>query len=151
MDPIGEAVESGFAEGDEASRIAYRLDNIGNATRLIDVFRNAIGIRQITAGLREISAMVEKLYRFQVTALCLMDDLRSIIIPESGRRTLSMLERPFSGIEIPRQEQLKYIKSQQKSLSREREKMIQGIQGQPHVDTTAYSTAVYSTLHGFGE
>ena len=29
--------------------------------------------------------------------------------------------------------------------------MIQGIQGQPHVDTMAYSTAVYSILHGFGE
>ena len=29
--------------------------------------------------------------------------------------------------------------------------MIQGIQGQPHVDTMAHSTAVYSTLHGFGE
>ena len=29
--------------------------------------------------------------------------------------------------------------------------MIQGIQGQPYIDTTAYSTAVYSTLHGFRE
>ena len=52
---------AGFADGDEASRIAYRSDNIGNAIRLIDVFRNAIGIRQITAGSKEISAMVEKL------------------------------------------------------------------------------------------
>ena len=104
MDPIGEAVESGFAEGNEASRIAYRSDNIGNVIRLIDVFRNAIGIRQITAGSKEISTMVEKLCQFQATALYLMDDLYSIIIPESGRRTLSVPGRLFLGIEILRQE-----------------------------------------------
>ena len=45
MDPIGEAVESGLADGDEASRIAYQSDNIGNATCLIDVFRNAMGVK----------------------------------------------------------------------------------------------------------
>ena len=45
MDPIGEAVELGFAKGDKALRIAYRLDNIGNIIRLIDVFRNVMGIR----------------------------------------------------------------------------------------------------------
>ena len=61
MDPIGEAVESGFTEGDEALRIAYRSDNIGNVIRLIDVFRNVIGIRQITASSKEIFTMVEKL------------------------------------------------------------------------------------------
>ena len=61
MDPIGEAVELGFANSDKALRIAYRLDNISNAIRLINVFRNAIEIRQITAGLKEISAIVEKL------------------------------------------------------------------------------------------
>ena len=46
-----------------------------------------------------------------------MDDLRGIIIPESGGRTLSVPGQLFSEIEIPRQEQLKHIKSQQKSLS----------------------------------
>ena len=45
MDPIGEAIKSSFAEGDEALRIAYWSDNIGNVIRLIDVFRNVIGIR----------------------------------------------------------------------------------------------------------
>ena len=104
MDLIGEAVESSFAEGDEALRIAYRSNNIGNMIRLIDVFRNAIGIRQITAGLKKISIMVEKLCQFQATASCLMDDLRGIIIPESGGRTLSVPERLFLEIEIPRQE-----------------------------------------------
>ena len=107
----------GFINSNKALRIAYRSDNIGNAIRLINVFRNVIGIRQITAGLKEISAMVEKLCQFQATALCSMDDLHSIIVPESGGRMLSVPGQPFSGIEIPRQEQLKHIKSQQKSLS----------------------------------
>lgn len=147
---MGEAVESGAGDDDEP-KTTYRSDNIGNATRLIDVFRNAIGIKQVTAGSKEISAMVEKLYRFQTTALCSMDDLRAMIVPESGERTLSVLGRLFSGSEIPRQDQLRHIKAQQKSLSRERERMIQGIQGQPDVDMTAHSAAVYSALHGFGE
>ena len=45
MDSIGEAVESSFAKGNEVLRIVYWLDNIGNIIRLIDVFRNVIGIR----------------------------------------------------------------------------------------------------------
>ena len=45
-------------------------------------------------------------------ALYLIDDLHSIIIPESGRRTLNVLKQLFSEIEILRQEQLKHIKSQ---------------------------------------
>ena len=51
----------GFANSNKALRIVYRLDNIGNIIRLINVFRNVIGIRQIIAGLKEISAIVEKL------------------------------------------------------------------------------------------
>ena len=61
MDPIGEAIESGFAEGNEVLRIAYQSDNIGNVICLIDIFRNAMGIRQIIASLKEISTIVEKL------------------------------------------------------------------------------------------
>ena len=37
------------------------------------------------------------------------------------------------------------------SVSREREKMIQGIQSQPDSNTTSHSEAVYSALNGFGE
>ena len=45
MDPIKEAIKSGFAEGNKALRIAYQLNNISNIIRLINVFRNIIGIR----------------------------------------------------------------------------------------------------------
>ena len=61
MDPIGEAIKSGFTEGNKALRIAYQLDNIGNIICLINIFRNAMGIRQIIASLKEISIIVKKL------------------------------------------------------------------------------------------
>jgi hypothetical protein len=77
---------------------------------LINIFRNAIGIRQITASLKEISIIVEKLCQFQATALCSIDDFYSIIVPESGERILSVLRQLFLEIEILKQEQLKYIK-----------------------------------------
>src|SRR2546429_2216526 len=110
-----------------------------------------MGSQQITAGSKEISGMVQKLYRFQATALRSTDDLRAMIVPESGERILNVPGQLFSGTEIPRQEHLRHIKSQQKSLSKEREKMIKGIQRQPDVNTTAHSAAVYSVLNGFGD
>ena len=64
MDPIEEAIKSSFAEGNKALRIAYWSDNIGNMICLINIFRNAIGIRQITASLKEISTIVKKLCQF---------------------------------------------------------------------------------------
>ena len=45
MDFIKETVESGFANSNKVLRIAYWLDNIGNAIYLINIFRNAIGIK----------------------------------------------------------------------------------------------------------
>ena len=74
-----------------------------------------------------------------------------MIVPERGERTLSVPGQPFSGAKIPGQQHLRYIKSQQSSLSLEREKMIQGIQQQLDVNTTTHSAAAYSVLSGFGE
>jgi hypothetical protein len=152
MDSMREDVELGEAEGDERSRTMYRSDNISNTTRLIDVLRNTLGIQQITAGSKEISAIVQKLYRFKATAVCSTDELYATIVPERGGRTLNVPGQTFSGAEIPEQEHLRHIKSQQKCLSREREKMIQGIQGQPvMIDTTVRSAALDGVLNGFGE
>ena len=150
----GETVESGVAGDDDELTTVYRSDNIGNATRLIDVLRSTIASQQITAGSKEISAIVQKLYRFQATALCSIDDLCATIVPERGERTLNVPGQSFSGAEVPRQEHLRHIKSQQKSVSKEREKMIQGIQRVqqlPDDNTTSHSAAVYSVLNGFGD
>ncbi|KAG7413173.1 ATP-dependent DNA helicase PIF1 [Fusarium oxysporum f. sp. raphani] len=53
--------------------------------------------------------------------------------------------------EMPWQEHVKSIKSQQTSASREKEKMIQGIQNQPDSDTAGHESAVCNMLNGFGE
>ena len=62
MDFIKEAIKLGFTKGNKVLRIAYQSDNIGNIIHLINIFRNIIGIRQITASLKEISTIIEKLY-----------------------------------------------------------------------------------------
>ena len=62
MDSIKEAIKLSFAKGNKVLRIAYRLDNIGNIIYLINIFRNTIKIRQITASLKEISTIIKKLY-----------------------------------------------------------------------------------------
>ena len=50
---IKKAIKSGFAKGDKVLKIVYQLDNIGNIIHLINIFRNAIEIKQITASLKK--------------------------------------------------------------------------------------------------
>ncbi|KAF1807901.1 hypothetical protein P152DRAFT_469269 [Eremomyces bilateralis CBS 781.70] len=119
-------------DGDEGPRTTYRSDSLGNAVRLIDVLRNAMGANQITAGSKEISRTVEQMGRFQQTALGSMDELRATTILEQGPRTPGTQEGWSPGaavVRVPAQEMLKSIKAQQKSASRERERRTQGIQG----------------------
>ena len=71
-DFLREDVELDVVEGDQEARIEYRSDIFGNATRLIDVFRQAIGVNQITAGSKEISTFAQMLYDFQTVALGLV-------------------------------------------------------------------------------
>ncbi|KAM4058273.1 ATP-dependent DNA helicase PIF1 [Hirsutella rhossiliensis] len=51
----------GPGEADREAGSAYQSDNVGNATRLIDVVRSATGANQITAGSRELSGMMQQL------------------------------------------------------------------------------------------
>ncbi|KAG7423209.1 hypothetical protein Forpi1262_v015603 [Fusarium oxysporum f. sp. raphani] len=72
--------------------------------------------------------MVQQMYQFQETALASEEDLNAAIILNDG---LSPPQRTVSSTGTPRQEQLRAIKSQQISLSREREKAFQGMQSWP--------------------
>ena len=81
--------------------------------------------------------MVQELCRFQLAALSSTEELRARAVTEREMRTLSIPGGPFLGAAIPEQEQVRSIKLQQTSASREREKMIQGIQRQPDDNTTA--------------
>src|SRR5436190_15748789 len=96
-----EAIKSGEVDDNkeltQLRKKTYQSDNISNATHLIDVLRSLIASQQIIASSNEISAIVQKLYQFQATALCLTNDLGATIVPERGERTLSVPGQPYSG------------------------------------------------------
>lgn len=133
------------AERDDVQRTGYPSDSIGSAVRLIDVLRNAIIGKEITVGSKEISRLLGQLYQFQVSALSSEDELRVTIVAERDKGTSGILGEPGLASEIPAQEQLRSIKSQQISLSREREKMIQGIQSDLDNRRTAHDAAYTAT------
>ncbi|KAH7111904.1 hypothetical protein B0J13DRAFT_659453 [Dactylonectria estremocensis] len=151
-DPTGAHVEeAGAGQEDEEAASAYQSGNVGKATRLIDVVRSAIGANQITAGSRELTAMMQQLCRFQQSALCSTAELQATITPERGERRINMPGRIFSGAAVPPQDQVKAIKSQQICASKERVKMIQGIQNMAVAHGTDRSAAARSVLTGFGD
>ncbi|EXL90209.1 hypothetical protein FOIG_16527 [Fusarium odoratissimum NRRL 54006] len=147
-DPTADAVGSGSTEGHDAQGVEHRPGGVGLATRLIDVLRNAMTRKEITAGSKEISSMVEQMYRFQATALDSTDDLRATVIPDHDAHILG---GSISRAEIPRQEQLRSIKSQQNGLSREQEKMIQGLQNQLGGTAAADGVAAHSGSDRLGQ
>ncbi|KAH6879800.1 hypothetical protein B0T10DRAFT_152756 [Thelonectria olida] len=151
-DPTNEATEFGVNEVDEGAVPVYRSDNIGDATRLVDVVRAAAGANQITAGSKELTRMTQQLCRFQQLTLCSKGELQASVEPGRGTRKINLPGRPFSGAEIPVQSQVRPIKSQQTSASRETERMIQGMQNVAENGlTSSRSAAMRSVLSGFGE
>ncbi|KAM4066756.1 PIF1-like helicase [Hirsutella rhossiliensis] len=146
-----EGVGEGPGEADGEAGSAYQSDNVGNATRLIDVVRSAAGANQITAGSRELSGMMQQLCRFQQSALASSAELRATVVTERGGRHISMPEQVFSGAAVPPQDQVKAIKSQQTCASRERVKMIQGMQSMAPAHGTERGAAARGVLNGFGE
>ncbi|KID81371.1 PIF1 protein [Metarhizium guizhouense ARSEF 977] len=133
--------EDGAGQAGEDHGSVYQADRIGNTMRLIDVVRSAVGVNQITTGSPEITAMMQELSRFQQSPLSSSCELQSTAIPEPGPRRINISGRAFSGAAVPLQSQIRAIKSQQICASREKEKMIQGIQ----------SAAVRGELMGLGE
>ncbi|KJZ69552.1 hypothetical protein HIM_11065 [Hirsutella minnesotensis 3608] len=148
---LGEGEEGGQHPGDHDAASAYQSDDVGNATRLIDVVRSAAGASQITAGSRELSGMIQQLCRFQQSALVSTAELQAAIVRERDGRHIDMPGQVFSGAAVPPQDQVKAIKSQQTCASRERVKMIQGIQSMAAAHGTDRGAAERSVLTGFGE
>ncbi|KAM4062523.1 ATP-dependent DNA helicase PIF1 [Hirsutella rhossiliensis] len=148
---LGAGEEGGQHPGDHDAASAYQSDNVGNATRLIDVVRSAAGASQITAGSRELSGMIQQLCRFQQSALVSTAELQAAIVRERDGRHIDMPGQVFSGAAVPPQDQVKAIKSQQTCASRERVKMIQGIQSMAPAHGTDRGAAERSVLTGFGE
>ncbi|XP_044715033.1 AAA domain-containing protein [Hirsutella rhossiliensis] len=125
----------GAAEGGEE---AYRAGGAGDAARLIDVVPNAASAGQVTAQSTELLAMTQQLCRFQQSAL-----------GQAGEPTgLGAV-----GAALPRQEEVRAIKSQQRSAARERERAIQGIQGGGAAAGVGADrgAALRGVMGGFGE
>ncbi|KJK73762.1 hypothetical protein H634G_10967 [Metarhizium anisopliae BRIP 53293] len=112
--------EDGAGQAGEYHGSVYQADRTGNTMRLVDVVRSAIGVNQITTGSPEITAMMQELSRFQQSPLTKTDKHIGAGILRSHHTT---------------------AESQQICASREKEKMIQGIQ----------SAAVRGELMGIGE
>jgi hypothetical protein len=148
---LGGEVEEGAEELEEGPGEMYRCDDVGNAVRLIDVLRSTVGGNQITAGSRDVTMVVQQLCRFQQVALGSVDELRATILSEGVTRTMDVTGGTLEGVYMPEQRMVKSIKSQQRSLSREKERRIQGIQTQVDEDRAGQSAAVYDALDGFGE
>jgi hypothetical protein len=127
------------AEGYGDERL-HTPDDIGSATRVIDVFRSAIGSNQITAGSDYVRCLVQQMCEFQQAFLESPEGLSDSVVHERGE------------IDVPGQDKVRSIKSQQASTSRERERMIKGIQEQGCSDaSTNDDAAAYRVLNGFGE
>ncbi|KAJ4191685.1 hypothetical protein NW759_016677 [Fusarium solani] len=145
------AATSGDDEAGAETAATYQSNSIGDATRLIDVVRGAVGTNRVTAKSPELMAMLQQLCRFQQSALCSAAELQATVMPERGARRISMPGRVFSEAALPPQDQVKAIKSQQMSASKERERMIQGIHSTPGVWESNRRAALRSVMTGFGE
>ncbi|KAJ6437585.1 membrane protein [Purpureocillium lavendulum] len=151
-DPTVAYVEEGGADGAGADSAArYQSNSIGDATRLIDIVRGAVSTNQVTAKSPELMAMMQDLCRFQQSALSSPAELEATVVPEWEETRTSMTGRQFSGAALPSQDQVRAIKSQQTSASKERENAIQGIQSTPAVWESDRRATLRSVMTGFGE
>jgi len=142
-----------FEDGEaaEVTGQAYEASKIGDAIRLTDVVRNALSPGQVTAGSAELMAITQQLCRFQQSARSSTADLEATVVVESELRRIRLQGGTFTGAAIPSQGQVRAIKSQQMSASRERERMIRGIQNVPLTVQTDHGDALRSVFSGFGE
>ncbi|KJZ70434.1 hypothetical protein HIM_10172 [Hirsutella minnesotensis 3608] len=141
----------GRGEANEEAGSMFQSDEVGNATRLIDIFRSAAGLSQVTTGSRELKEMTKRLCRFQESALSSIAELEATRTTEPGERRILSPGQIFSGASVPPQDQVRPIKSQQICASRERVSMIQGIQNMSNAGGTDGSAKAQNGLVASGE
>ncbi|KAM4063295.1 PIF1-like helicase [Hirsutella rhossiliensis] len=129
-----QAEDEGRATG-SGGEGAYRGGGAGDTARLIDV----------------------QLCRFQQPGLESAAELAATVVAEDGPvRRVNLPGSALSGAALPRQEEVRAIKSQQRSAARERERAIQGIQGSQGGGAAAgvgadRGAALRGVMGGFGE
>ncbi|KAM4064088.1 PIF1 protein [Hirsutella rhossiliensis] len=83
---VAHVEEGGAGEAGAESAATYQPNSIGDATRLIDVVRGAVGANQVTAKSPELMAMIQQLCRFQQSALRSTAELEATALIERGER-----------------------------------------------------------------
>ena len=151
VDVAETATIDGEDQGPERARGLYRPGKIGTATCLIDVLRGAMGASQITAGSNYVRSVVQQLCDFHLVTSDSPEDLRNTVIHEQGGRTICPRRGESPEIDVPGQDKVRSIKTQQASMSRERERRIKGIQEQAYSNATIQDAPAYRVLSGFGE
>ncbi|KAF2195594.1 hypothetical protein K469DRAFT_758158 [Zopfia rhizophila CBS 207.26] len=136
-------------EEDKCSWRLYRPGEIGSTTRLINVLRSAIGTNQITAGSNDVRLIIQQLCDFLQAASYSSEDILTIMDYNQENRTIRTLDRTLADGHVPEQVKVKSIKSQQAAASRERERMIQGLQEQAYSNAESHNAAVYRVMNGF--
>ncbi|KAM4066448.1 PIF1-like helicase [Hirsutella rhossiliensis] len=81
---VAHVEEGGAGEAGAESAATYQPNSIGDATRLIDVVRGAVGANQVTAKSPELMAMIQQLCRFQQSALRSTAELEATALIERG-------------------------------------------------------------------
>ncbi|XP_044717906.1 PIF1-like helicase domain-containing protein [Hirsutella rhossiliensis] len=111
---VAHVEEGGAGEAGAESAATYQPNSIGDATRLIDVVRGAVGANQVTAKSPELMAMIQQLCRFQQSALRSTAELEATALIERGEAVKHARAGIFRAA-LPPQDQVKAIKSQQRS------------------------------------
>jgi hypothetical protein len=88
-------------------------------------------------------SVVQQLCEFQQAALDSPEDLLNSVVHERGGRTIRNLDGEFAETDVPGQDKVRSIKSQQASTSRERERRIKGIQEQAYSNAGIDDAATY--------
>ena len=114
MSGDGDATVTGIDldDADKDQDATFQSDEASQIKRLADVLNLAIGRNEATKGSKEIGAMIQKLCQFELSFSSREDLQSKVIIDQTSTAT---------GMQTPLQEQVKSIKSQQASVSRERE------------------------------
>lgn len=141
---------------DASAPSIFRSDKVGTLARLIDVVRGGLGQHQVTVGSSELARMAQQLGRFQDHADWSADGASAADV-DGLYPTPLVTKEALTG--APSQAQLRSIKGQQISASKEVEQRIQGIQytgasednALALTGATGHSVAVGDILIGFGD
>ena len=142
-------LELGLVDEEARRDEAYRPDAAGVVARLVNVFQIARQSKEVTKDSAEIGSIVTQLDRFEQVLSSGEED--AAVAQDTAARTLDLPGARTITCEVPDQNQINSILKQQRSMSKQRERMIQGIQEPPLAVTMGREAELTQVETGFGE